>query len=90
MQVDPLRQSLALHAQPRCAGGIQPELSLLDGAQVDTANPVLDLREFDCASIVSDGCVQQGIPAHVPPKADVSRENLRETLDTLRKLASGR
>jgi hypothetical protein len=34
--------------------------------------------------------VQRGIPAHVRPKADVSRENLRETLDTLRKLASGR
>lgn len=34
--------------------------------------------------------VQHGIPAHVPPRPDVSRENLRETLDTLRKLASGR
>lgn len=34
--------------------------------------------------------VQRGIPAHVPPKPDVGRENLRETLDTLRKLASGR
>lgn len=33
--------------------------------------------------------VQRGIPAHVPPRA-ASGEHLRETLDTLRMLASGR
>src|SRR5450755_1752197 len=54
VQIDALCELFALHAQTRCAGGIQRELALLDDAQVDFADAILNQREFKCALVVAD------------------------------------
>jgi hypothetical protein len=61
VHIDTLRELLALHLQPRRARGVERELSLLNHAQIDLADLVLNLREVQRALIVVDVLDKNGI-----------------------------
>jgi hypothetical protein len=73
VQIDSLRELLALYPQPRRARAIQRQLPLLDRAQIDLADLELDLREIQGSLIVLDVLDQDRIAI---PQCDFGRQRI--------------
>src|SRR4051812_38328834 len=61
VQIDTLREALALHLQQQRSSAVQRELSLLDRSQIDLADVELNLRELERPLVVDDVLGEDGL-----------------------------